>query len=145
MVSRFRLSTDLVRLGELLQSRERPSTPFVFWEDARAFLVFWTTRHLPRQPGTAMRRAMRHLPWLAILWPSHADELKMDARRDSNASFKDITQTLHGTAIYAYMVVVPGGQCRHIWHTWSVWIRARHDVHSLKSSWWWSFRKDCRT
>ncbi|CAK9075100.1 unnamed protein product [Durusdinium trenchii] len=25
-----------------------------------------------------MRRAMRHLPWLAILWPSHADELKME-------------------------------------------------------------------
>ena len=32
-----------------------------------------------------------------------------------------LSQTLHGTAIYAYIGVV-WGQCGHIWHTWSVWV-----------------------
>ena len=35
------------------------------------------------------------------------------------------TQTLDGTAIYADQARGGlGGQCRHIWHTWSVWDRS---------------------
>ena len=33
-----------------------------------------------------------------------------------------MSQTLHGTAVYPYIGVVLGGQCRHICHTWSVWV-----------------------
>ena len=32
-----------------------------------------------------------------------------------------ISHRLHGTATYADQLGCFGGQCRHIWHTWSVW------------------------
>ena len=31
------------------------------------------------------------------------------------------SQTLHGTAIHAYVDPRKSPQCRHLWHTWSVW------------------------